>query len=211
MADFLFWMLIRNHRKLSQCTIMKKILIAAIAACLFLSCGKDKAGLDAVTIDWPHASIFTIDNGTDWIYLRVASNIIMRDPIAKSYSMADLAREKDCQFEVRLGNVINSRQSYSFHLLKDPAIRMRVRPTASAFGTEEFYVGIHESDTPPSDDSWRFFLHFLSDQDGKKRVKIESVSKPGYFFTNDGHTLNGKGVELKTESDQQAAVFVCHR
>lgn len=190
---------------------MKKVFATAVIACLFLSCSKNKGGLDAVTIDWPHASIFTIDNGTDWIYLRIGSNVILRDPIEKSYNMNDLAVEKDCKFEVRLGNMINARQTYSFHLLTDPSIRMRVRPTASAFGTEEFYVGIHESDTPPSDDSWRFFLHFLSDQDGKKRVKIESVSKPGYFFTNDGHTLNGKGVELKTESDQQAAVFVCQK
>jgi hypothetical protein len=190
---------------------MKKLCSLLLFAGMFLSCSKKNGGLDAISIDWPHASIFTIDNGTDWIYLRIASNIIMRDPVDKDYNMADLAREKDCRFEVRLGEVINSRQSYSFHLQTDPGIRMRVRPTASVSGTEEFYVGIHESDTPPSDDSWRFFVHFLPDQDGKKRIKIESVSKPGYFFTNDGHTLNGKGVELKTESDQQAAVFVCHK
>ena len=191
---------------------MKKVFALLFVICLFLSCAKkNDGGLQGISINFPHASIFTIDNGTDWIYLRIGSNVILRDPVSKTYNMNDLAREKDCKFEVRLGNTINSRQSYSFHLITDPNIRMRVRKTASVYGTEELYLGIHESSTAPSDDSWKFFLQFESDVDGKKRARIESVQYPGFFLTNSGHTLNGKGVQLKTENDQRAALFVLHR
>lgn len=190
---------------------MKQLFAILVSACIFFSCQKKRGGIDTISADWPHASIFTIDNGTDWVYLRIGSNVILRDQVDKNYSMADLAREKDCHFEVRLGALINAKQSYSFHLTSDRSTRMRVRKTASVYGTEELYLGIHESDTAPSDDSWRFFIHFESSVDGKKRVRIESVQYPGYFLTSAGHTLNAKGVQLKTENDQRAAIFVLHR
>lgn len=161
---------------------------------------------------WPQDWVLTIDlNATTYKYLHIVGIIINRNNIEKSYSMTELAKEKDCNWEVKQEGQVNGKTAYSFHLKDNKKLRWIVSKTATVAGTEQWYLGTHYGVNPPSENYWKFYVHFFEKQNGNKIVSIESVAKPGYFLTNSGHTLAANGVALTYHDDPEKAThFEAH-
>lgn len=191
---------------------LSRIIIAMLLLVFMISCSKSSntpgPGLNQAEV-WPKNWVLTIEkDATTWKYLHIVGIVINRNDIEKSYSMTSLADEKDCEWEVKQEGQVNGKTAYSFHLKKNKNKRLSVGQTADVNGNPEYYLGVHEGSIPPNTDQWKFFLHFQTEQDGKKVIQLESVLKPGYFAVNAGHTLTANGVKMR--NDVPPATIVCH-
>src|SRR6185436_1138065 len=139
---------------------------------------------------WPQNWVLTIDYDADsYKYLHRVGIVINRNLVEKTYSMTALANETDCNWEVKSEGQRNGKSVYSFHLVSNKSVRWSIGKTATVYGEEEWYLGTHQGSVPPNTDDWLFFLHSMPKQNGNKTVTIESVSKPGWYLDNIGHTL----------------------
>jgi hypothetical protein len=192
--------------------LSRLIVVLFVVSSLIISCKKSgnnpNPGGNQNEV-WPRDWVLTIEkDATTWKYLHIVGIVINRNDVEKSYPMTDLADEKDCEWEVKQENQVNGKTSYSFHLKKNKNKRLSLGQTADINGNPEWYLGVHEGSTPPNTDQWKFFIHFQTEQDGKKVIQLESAFKPGYFATNTGHTLTANGVKMR--NDIPPAMIVCH-
>jgi hypothetical protein len=189
--------------------VLSLLLIASLFSCTKKSSVPINPGLSE---SWPQNWVLTIDfNADTYKYLHIVGIIINRNEVEKSYSMTELAKEKECNWQVKQEGQVNGRTAYSFHLEKNKNYRWMVSKTATVMGTEQWYLGTHYSATPPSENYWKFYLHFFEKQNGNKVVAIESVAKPGYYLNNSGHTLAANGVALVHYDDPEKATrFEAH-
>jgi hypothetical protein len=175
----------------------KQIAVLLLIAS-FYSCSKSSSPLDPMTAEtWPQSWILTVDFNQDtYKYLHMVGIIINRNNVEKTYSMTQLAKEADCNWEVKQEGQVNGKTVYSFHLKNNKNIRWIVSKTGNVNGFEEWYLGTHNGSTPPTGDYWKFYIHFMGKFNGNKIVVIESVAKPGYYLSDYGHTLAANGVLL---------------
>jgi hypothetical protein len=183
--------------------ILSLLLFISVFTGLFSACKKDKkdeitGGLGAIS--WPQSWLLTIDyDETSYKYIYAPHYIgiaIMRGDVSKSYSLNALATEKDCEWEVFKNGKVGLTDAYTFRSKQNPFIWWQIGQTSNVFGGLEWYLGIEEDDTFPDDDNFRFILHEMPDQNGKKTFAIESVSKRGFYLDNSGHTLTGNGLKF---------------
>jgi hypothetical protein len=156
---------------------------------------------------WPQNWVLTIDySATTYKYLHRVGIVINRNEVEKSYSMSELAKEKDCNWEVSSAGQVGGKETYTFRLAKNKNIRWIVSTTATVSGLPEFILSTHDGANPPNTDDYRFYLYDRGKQNGHKTVSIESVSHPGYYLDNIGHTLTANGVKLLPYSNAEGAV-----
>ena len=194
---------------------MKKIfLLLVVIVILFNSCSKSSSSGSGATPPpltaeiWPQNWVLTLEHdATFYKYLHRVGIVINRNLVDRTYSMTELAKEKDCNWEVKSEGQRNGKAVYSFHLATNKKVRWSIGKTGSINGTPEWYLGTHEGTTPPNTDDWLFYLHAMDKRNGNKTVAIESVSKPGWFLVNLGHTLTANGVRLEEASGPAAAAI----
>jgi hypothetical protein len=191
---------------------MKKMFVAcALVSLLFISsCSKSSNGSvppsPLLAETWPQNWILTIDHdATFYKYLHIVGIVINRNLVDKSYSMTELAKEKECNWEVKSEGQRNGRTVYSFHLAKNKTLRWIVGKTATVGGMPEWYLGIHNNNQPPNTDDWLFYVHSMPNDGNRKFVTIESVTHPGWYLDNKGHTLTANGVRFSEFDDAAKA------
>ena len=188
------------------------VLAIALFVIFISGCSKD-SGSSTITPPpltaetWPQNWVLTIDNDPQFYkYLHRVGIVINRNLVDKTYSMTALANEKDCNWQVKSEGQRNGKAVYSFHLVTNKSVRWSIGKTFSPFGDAQWYLGTHQGSTPPGTDDWLFFIHSMPKQNGNKTVAIESVSQPGWFLDNIGHTLTANGVQLMYYDDPEKAV-----
>ena len=197
-------------RKIISCICIASLVV------LTMGCSKNSESSTApppLTAEtWPQNWVLTIDYDADsYKYLHRVGIVINRNLVEKTYSMTALANETDCNWEVKSEGQRNGKSVYSFHLVSNKSVRWSIGKTATVYGEEEWYLGTHQGSVPPNTDDWLFFLHSMPKQNGNKTVTIESVSKPGWYLDNIGHTLTANGVRLKQYDKPEKGVhFEAH-
>lgn len=192
---------------------MKKYAGLLLMATLFLfpCCSKNNGSANSgnpLTAEvWPQNWVLTLEKDANtYKYLHRVGIVINRNDVEKSYSMTALANEKDCNWEVSSAGQIGGKETYTFRLATNKKIRWIVSTTATVNGFPELILSTHEGTNPPNTDDYRFFLHDRGKQNGNKTVAIESVSHPGHYLDNIGHTLTANGVKLSPYSNAEGAV-----
>jgi hypothetical protein len=132
-----------------------------------MGCSKDNGNsttpLPLTAETWPQNWVLTVDyDATFYKYLHRVGIVINRNLVDKTYSMAALANEKDCNWEVKQQGQKNGKTTYSFHLVTNKQVRWIVGKTASVAGYPEWYLGIHQGSVPPNTDDWLFLSSFYA-------------------------------------------------
>jgi hypothetical protein len=194
---------------------VKQIFFSALIlfAVLFSGCEGDDdpdpltGGLEALS--YPLSWLLTIDHSTtEYKYLYVPGyigTVILRGTVDKTYSLNNLADEKDCVWEVTPNGKSGIKTVYSFYSKENPSAWWEAGITYGVGGAPEWYLGIDETSSKPDSDNHKFFLHEMPDVDKKKTFAIECVAKPGYYLHNTGHTLSGNGLQFVAASSPEGA------
>jgi hypothetical protein len=174
------------------------LLVAILFSCSKKSSNNTTPNPPPLTAEvWPQKWILTLDKDANtYKYLHRVGIVINRNDLGKSYPFSELAKEKDCNWEVKSEGQRNGKAVYSFHLEKNKIYRWSVGKTGTVNGMEEWYLGVHQGNNPPNTDDWLFYLHEGPERNGNKTVAIESVSKPGWYAGDMGHTLTANGVKM---------------
>lgn len=203
---------------------------------LFISCTKkssnppappadnDAVGLSSGTL----SRVITIDySATKYKYLWISQgeNYVSRTDIDKTYSLTQLASEKDCKWKIQRastavagagsGGTVSSldNEEVIFRSAKNDVQYWGVSKGGNVNGNEEWRLSNFRFDTKPSPvpDYIRFILHKQTDRNGVHAYTIESKYKPGWYLMNTGHTIMAIGVGIfEANSSTPAAIFEFH-
>lgn len=166
------------------------------------SCKKDKDSDDPVggleAISWPQKWVMVTDRDeSSYSYIYSAGGLpLYRGGVEKTYSINDLIDEKDCYFEVIPATISVDDKLFLIRSVQEPDHWWGCFRTNSPFGEEEWFLGQEEDDDTPAGDEYRFVLHPMPDEDGKKTYVIESYLKRGQYLDNVGHTFTGNGLSF---------------
>lgn len=163
---------------------MKKTILIICMLSLFISCKKktDDAPVNPGIQKFPESCIFTQNEGTDkYVYLHTNRATMYRASVLQSYSLIQLAMDKDCEFELgKSRNEANTKDCYSIRLKKNTKIWCSVGPSSN--GQETFMYALNTTSTDPGD-GCKFFLHMLPKVNDVTTIAIESVDKPGWYVS----------------------------
>lgn len=179
---------------------------AAVLTALFISsCEKDDGGIRFDSL--PGTYVLTIDHDeSNFQYPYYSSGIVIyRGTVPKSYSLRNLAGEKDCAWKIVRNGLYGSEAYFSFQSYSNPGIWWSIGTTSNIYGEQEFYLGTEETNNTPDEDwSW-FIIHDVGKSGGKKEIVIESVAYPGHYLENLGHTLTGNGLRFVSRDQPEKA------
>ena len=170
--------------------------VFALTAVMLTSCDKENNDISFGSLEGTY--VLTIDHDeTTYQYPYYSSGIVIfRGNVPKSYSLRNLAGEKDCAWKIVRNSGYSAQAYYSFQSHSSREIWWSVGTTYGIGGSPEFYLGTEESDSAPDNESERFIIHEFSRSDGGKEIVIESLAHRGHYIENIGHTLTGNGLRL---------------
>lgn len=211
-----------------------------LAITLFSGCSKksatpppppadnDAIGLTNGTL----ARVILIDQSATkykYIWIEPQGNYVYRSDIDKTYSLTQLATDKDCKWKIQRANTsvagVGSgtgtgtggsldNEEVIFRSAKNDVQYWGVSKGGTLSGNEEWRLSNFRFDTKPSPvpDYIRFILHKQTDRNGVHAYTIESKFKPGFYLTNTGHNIVAIGVAVLdgNTSSIAPAIFEFH-
>jgi hypothetical protein len=166
------------------------------------SCSKDKTKFVSNDL----RGVFYYEDGSGGITYLEAPNfgfVLYRSntTIDDDYTFEDLVDDDLCQFKVYTNRTtgdkyikIFTEESYYLQTIVD-----------NTLSKEDWIVAFEEGDNwgdIQGDESFQFKVHKVGEEDGDDLYVIESMKKPGFYFTHGGHGLAAKGV-LLSEFDKK--------
>lgn len=175
---------------------MKTILIYLCVFSLVTSCNKNNDSNNGTPVqplleNYPQRWVLTVDESNDkYTYLQTNLDNMFRSQIPKSYSLLQLAIDKNCEFHVAQSRSSAGKICYTMQLKKKKDRWVHAGPSTNL---QEVHLGMSHgrSETdPPGEDAFKFNIHRFPDVDGVKTVALESVLKPGWYISVSGPGFN---------------------
>lgn len=192
----------------SSLRILQLLSLVTLVTLIVFSCSKVKSGSGSNDI----RGIFYYEDGSGGItYLEVPSFgfVLYRSntTINEDYSFEDLASDDMCYFKVYTNILtgdkyikIYTEDTYYLKTIKDGSL-----------GKEDWIVAFDEGDKwedVQGDENYQFKFHKVGKDGDDDLYVIESMKKPGFYFTHGGHGLTAKGVMLgEFDKKEKAPTF----
>ena len=165
-----------NKRNAGNRYIMFAVI--ALTALFTGSCEKDDGGIKFASL--PGTYVLTIDHDeTTYQYPYYNTGIVIfRGTVDKSYSLRNLANERDCAWKIVLNSGTHgSSAKYSFQSHSNTDIWWSVGTTYGIGGNQELDLGTEETSNLPNEDWSRFNIHEISGSGKDKEIVIESFAR----------------------------------
>ena len=177
----------------------QKILMAMLVCCLF-GCKKNDTDITQGQQNLVGEWILTYDESpTEYTYLKNTGGSgtpLYRDKILKTYDLAQLAVDADCEVRIKSMGSANNKETYTIQSAKNMQRWWSVDFVNNANNPEGFVriSGGTITEPPcggsPTDcDDWKFFLHRMPAVNGIITAAIESVKYPGWSVSSQPATF----------------------
>jgi hypothetical protein len=163
---------------------MKKMTLFVFTSLLITACNKGGDGVAPAQLEhYPQTWILTIDQDPDeYVYLKTNGAVMYRDDVPRSYSLAELAKDDDCQWEVNTSRTeVGDKICFTIRLKNNMKIWLGAGPSSN-----KQEVHMHALNTQSTDpgDGYKWFIHKMPDVNGVKTVVLENVFYKDYYVSD---------------------------